>query len=152
MPAPINFLHTAGPPFATPAFPVATNNPVVHGSLGIGGLPTAAGTSSHVNPPGSTAAAFFPSLFPSSAGGNVAFAVPSFLTATSAQPLGSLYSGGLHGGSAAGAVVKGSPFVGYLNGNATSQKPLFTIGQAPPSQGTTKRKRVLVRDLTPRSR
>ena len=141
MPATSSFSHAPSSLFPAPVF--QPSNAVVIGPSGgnVGILPTA-GTSS-VNL-GST---FFPSTILNS----LSFGFCASSASSSMPAAGPLWSGGgLHGGFATGAIASASPFGG--SGNAGVQKPLFTIGRSPPTDGTTKRKRVLVRDLTPGSR
>ena len=108
--------------------------------------PTAAATGSSSDPSGaafpipgtlqvSPGSLFFPSLFQSSLSS-------SFTAPLSSGPaVGPSWSFGLHGGSSTSAVVNASPFIS--GSNANGQKPLFTIGQSPPSGGVPRRRRAL---------
>jgi len=142
MPAPSNFSRAPSSMLAAPLFQPsnATANGLSGGGVGIFQI---AGTSS-VNP-GST---FFPSPFLNS----LSFGFCTSSSPSSVPAAGPVWSGGgLHGGFTTGAVASASPF-GSSGNNANFQKPLFTVGRSTPLDVATKRKRVLVRDLTPGSR
>jgi len=162
MPTSSNFSHTAAvSPFAVPVFQPA--NATAHSSLGLigGGIP---GTSPVG--PGTSHSSLgliggrFPGTSPVDVGSlcfSPLFAntLPSgFLpssNSSSGPAVGSLWGSGTHGGSSAGADVGLYPCVSSCSVVA-GHKPLFTIGQSQPSGSTTKRRRVLVRDLTPTTR
>lgn len=143
MPAPSNFSHasTSSPLFPAPVF--QPSNTTMNGlSGGNVGVFQNAKTSSII--PGN---AVFQSPFLNS----FSFGFCASSATFSVPAAGPLYSGGgLHSGIPVGAAANVSVF--GSSGNASVQKTLFTIGRSTASDGTTKRKRVLVRDLTPGSR
>ena len=131
MPTSINFSsHASVSPLPTPVFQFG--HATAHPTLGFPSVD-----------PGSL---FFPSLFQSP---SLSLVAPQSGSA-SAPAVGSSWGGGgLHGGSDNSAVA--SPFMNCNNAGG-GQTPFFTIGRSAPSSGMKKRKRVLVRDLTPGGR
>jgi len=129
MPASSSFSHTAVSPLPAQVFQFG--NTTAHTLPGIPATPA-------VDP----SSLIFPSLFA------LPFVPPPLSPSSSAPAVGSPWvSGGLQGGSAAAVA---SSFVD--SGNAAGQPPLFTIGQSPPSDGATRKKRTLIRNFSPNGR
>ena len=131
MPASSNFSHAPSSLFPAQVF--QPSNAAMNGLSG-----SSVGGTSLVNP----GSAMFQSPFLN----GLSFGFCTSSTAFSVPAARPLYSGGgLHGPIAVSTVFGGS-------GNASLQKPLFTIGRSTSLDGTPKRKRVLLRDLAPGNR